>query len=262
MQPILFISHGAPTLLIDGSSTNQFLRNLGEMLSKEQPKPKAILCVSAHWTTSELQVTQADRAELLYDFFGFPQVLYQFRYPYQGSPLAALEVMRTLTDAGFICSGDKTRGLDHGAWVPLALMYPHADVPIVQISVQPSHSALHHFKVGESLRALRNEGYLIVASGGLTHNLRAFRGQELDTPIMPQAKKFLEHFLPLAQKGDIETLMQWREQIPEARWNHPTPEHLLPYFVALGAAHNPKAELLHSDVAYGFLSMATLIWRD
>lgn len=262
MQPVLFISHGAPTLLTETSASNTFLRKLGTDLLAANPRPKAILCISAHWTTGEPQITQAERAELIYDFYGFPQELNEFRYPVLGNPFAAKQVIHTLQEAGFPCSGNETRGLDHGAWVPLSLMFPQADIPVLQISVQPSHSALHHYKLGEALRALRSEGYLVIASGSATHNLRVFRGQSIDSPLQPQAKKFLDTFLPLAQKGDVKTLLEWRDRIPEARWNHPTPEHFIPFFVAMGAATNPKATLLHSDIEYGFLSMASFAWYD
>ena len=250
--PAVFVSHGAPTLAIEQNDTVEFLRRLGGGLGR----PKAILCVSAHWNTEAPAVSGAEMPETIHDFGGFPAELYRMRYPAPGAPSLAGRVRELLDFAGLPCTVTPNRGLDHGAWVPLKLIYPEADVPITQLSVQPALGPEHHLRIGRALAPLREEGVLILATGSATHNLSKLgRG---DVP--PEwAKEFDEWLFRKVTDGAHEELLDYRSLAPHAAVAHPTDEHLLPLFVALGAGTNGsqvQARSLHRGWTWGSLSMA------
>ena len=177
--PAVFVSHGAPLLAIEDGAAHRFLRGFGETLGR----PRAILVASAHWTTAAPAVCAVAQPETIHDFGGFPRALYQLTYPAPGDPLLAQRVTQLLAGAKIECSTDERWGLDHGAWVPLMLMYPLADVPVLQLALQPQLGARHHFELGRALAPLRDDGVLILGSGGLTHNLGA-----LSAPAAPPAQ--------------------------------------------------------------------------
>jgi len=249
--PALFISHGSPMLALEDAPTTKFLRGLAAGM----PKPDAILIASAHWETDEPMVTGNAHPETIHDFQGFPKELYALRYPAPGDPPLALRAQSLLAGAGFKAGIDPMRGLDHGAWNPLLLMYPQADIPVIELSVQPGRDARWHYRIGQALAPLRKENILIIGTGNLTHNLReAFRGHHLETPAWVTA--FAAWVAERAAAGDTEGLLDWQNLAPHARENHPTPEHFLPFFTALGAAGTPlKARHLHEDTALGVLAM-------
>ncbi|MEX2648996.1 MAG: class III extradiol ring-cleavage dioxygenase [Alphaproteobacteria bacterium] len=227
--PALFISHGSPMTAIEPSPTHHFLKRLG----KELPKPKAILCVSAHWETEKPRLTMARNPELIYDFHGFPKALSTVKYPAPGSPELAARVATLLAKAGIASVLDAQRGLDHGCWDPLYLMYPAADVPVVQLSIQPNESADHHLAVGRALAALRDEDVLVMGSGNATHNLAAWRGSGAAPPGWVTAfSRWLDGAV-LAR--DTESLAKYRDVAPYARENHPTEDHYLPLLPAIAA---------------------------
>jgi 4,5-DOPA dioxygenase extradiol len=172
-QPAIFISHGSPTLPLERSAAVEFLRQLGPMLGR----PEAILAVSAHWDTARPAVSTAKEPETIYDFYGFPPELYRLRYPAPGAPKLAERAAALLETRGLRTDIDPERGLDHGAWTSLMLMYPKADIPVTQLSIQSRLGPGHHVRLGEALRPLRDEGVLILASGGATHNLRELSRQ-------------------------------------------------------------------------------------
>ena len=250
-MPSLFISHGSPMLALEDAPTTRFLRGLAAQL----PKPSTILIASAHWETAEPTVTGAIRPETIHDFQGFPKELYALRYPAPGNPAFARRVQSLLADAGITTGIDPARGLDHGAWNPLLLMYPEADIPVIELSVQPRRDAGWHYRIGQALAHLRNENILIIGTGNLTHNLsEAFRGHHPATP--PWVTAFAEWVAGRAAEGDIKSLLDWWELAPYARENHPTPEHFLPFFVALGAGGIPlDAKHIHEDTSLGILAM-------
>ncbi len=186
--PTLFVSHGAPTIIIDDSPARDFLRQLG----KDLGRPRAIVCVSAHWTTSEPRVSMHPRPGMIYDFGGFPDELYSVSYPAPGDPVLAEHVLALLHGQDIPAGKDLSRGFDHGNWTPLMLMYPDADIPVVQLSVQPQRGPEHHLAVGKALQSLRDEGILILASGSTTHNLRDFFGRGLDSEPVSYAREFTE----------------------------------------------------------------------
>lgn len=229
-MPALFLSHGSPMTAIEPDELGAVWTSLGERL----PWPGAVLMVSAHWNTRAPAVSGASRPQTIHDFGGFPEPLYRIRYPAPGAPNVAQRVQDLLAEQGIAAGIDPERGLDHGAWVPLLHLYPRADVPVLQLSVQPQRDARHHLAVGAALAPLTAEGVLIVGSGHLTHNL----GEWLRGGSAPSAgtTAFRDWIHARLLAGDTAALLDWAHAAPHARFAHPTPEHFLPLFVALGAA--------------------------
>ena len=248
-MPTIFVSHGAPTLILQDVPARDFLSRLG----RELPRPSAIVAVSAHWDTDMPAVSLARRPETIHDFYGFPEALYRLHYDAPGAPALAEKVAR-LTGAAH----DHHRGLDHGAWVPAMLAWPEADIPIFQLSVQPEESPAHHIALGRKLAPLREEGVLVMGSGSATHNLRALvRGGEATEPE-PWARAFDDWLAETVEKGDEQALADYRIKAPYARESHPTDEHLLPLHVAYGAAgEGAHGRALHRSFTSGNLSMAS-----
>jgi 4,5-DOPA dioxygenase extradiol len=250
--PSLFLSHGAPTLPLTDAPARAFLSELGGRL----PAPKAILVASAHWETAVPTVSAAERNDTIHDFHGFPRQLYELRYPAPGAPSVATRVADLLRDAGLDCEIDRSRGLDHGAWVPLLLMYPQADIPVLQLSLQPRLGPRHHLRMGRALEALRQEGVLVIGSGSLTHDLSEFRGHGPNDPAPDWVNAFADWFQSRLTAGETDGLIDYRRQAPFAVKNHPSEEHLLPLYVALGAAgEHPHSDRLHVSSTYSILRM-------
>ena len=248
--PSVFVSHGAPSLAIEKNDTVEFLRGLGAKLGR----PRAILCVSAHWATRVPTLSAAEQPETIHDFGGFPAELYRVRYDAPGAPFLAARAVELLSAAGIESEVSPERGLDHGAWVPLSLMYPEADVPVTQLSVQPLAGATAHFRMGAALAPLRREDVLILATGGATHNLYQL-GSGTDAPEW--AARFDEWLDEKIRGGPYEELLDYRRLAPNAELAHPTDEHLLPLFVAAGAGGGvATGRGLHRGWTHGSLSMA------
>jgi 4,5-DOPA dioxygenase extradiol len=260
MLPTLFLSHGAPDLLLTESPARDFLGSLASQLET----PEAILIISAHWETAGPAITAVEVNGIIHDFGGFPAVLYTMRYPAPGSPALAERVAGLLRQDGFSAALDTQQGLDHGAWVPLLLAYPAANVPVVQLSVQPHLGPAHHLALGRALAPLRGEGVLIIGSGSYTHNLREFFHGHSDRE--PQwVTAFADWFDQALIENRTDDLLHYRQIAPFAERNHPTEEHLLPLYVALGAAgEKAHAQRLHHSTdravlrldAYAFTSDA------
>ncbi|MDR5751768.1 MULTISPECIES: class III extradiol ring-cleavage dioxygenase [unclassified Caballeronia] len=229
--PAVFVSHGAPTLPIDPSMPSAEFASLADRL----PRPRAILMLSAHWGTAQPVASIATRPETIHDFYGFPRALYELRYAAPGAPELGTRAAELLTASG-IPAATTDHGLDHGAWVPLLLMFPEADVPVAQLSIQPRLDAAHHYRVGRALRALRDEGVMIVGSGQITHNLRAADFSARPEDADPRVTEFTDWFEARLAARDIDALLDYRRRAPHAVLMHPTDEHLLPVFSALGAA--------------------------
>ncbi|HEX7956134.1 MAG TPA: class III extradiol ring-cleavage dioxygenase [Pyrinomonadaceae bacterium] len=250
--PTVFVSHGAPTLAVEENDTTEFLRGLGG----EFGRPRAVLCVSAHWDTTTPTVSAAASPETIHDFGGFPAELYRIRYRAPGAPALAARVAALLGGAGLDCEVTNERGLDHGAWVPLRLMYAAADVPVAQLSIQPRQDAAYHFRLGRALAPLRDEGVLVLATGSVTHNLARLGA---GAPPPEWAREFEAWLSRKVTEGDVEELLDYRRLAPHARLAHPTDEHLLPLFVALGAGSvdgSTRGRSLHRGWTMGSLSMA------
>lgn len=245
MLPAIFVSHGAPTLPFDDVPARDFLRGLGQSLGR----PRAIVMMSAHWEMQAPAVNAVAVNDTIHDFGGFPRRLYELRYPAPGDAALADRVA-TLTGG----TVDAARGLDHGAWVPLMLMYPDADIPVMQLSVQPHRDAAHHIALGRALAGLRDDNVLLMGSGGFVHNLRAIAAPGSLEPEWSRAFADWTHERLMA--GDEPALSAWETQAPQARHAQPTPEHFLPLFFALGAGgENAKAARLHSSATFGSLRM-------
>lgn len=249
VQAPIFVSHGPPNMVIDPIAVAGFLADLGRAL---QP-PKAVLCVSAHWITSAPAVTGAERPRTIHDFHGFAPRLYEIDYPAPGDPALAARVAGLLGAAGLTCAIDPARGLDHGCWQPLILIYPDATVPVVQLSLLEGGDAADHYRLGRALAPLREEGVLVLASGTATHNLTAWRRDPTGTPRWAAA--FEDWLVDAVESGDHERLIGYR-RAPEAGIAHPSEDHFLPLLVALGAGGPGKGWTLHRGFAYGSLSMA------
>ncbi|RXZ32377.1 dioxygenase [Oxalobacteraceae bacterium CAVE-383] len=258
--PALFISHGSPMLALTDTPAHRFLSEFGKAL----PRPRAILMVSAHWESAGAPaVSLARQPDTIHDFGGFPQALFDIRYPAGGAPEAAEQAAGLLEKAGFAVKRSDTRGLDHGAWVPLKLMYPDADIPVAQIALIRGGTPAEHERMGRALSSLRAQGVLIIGSGSMTHNLHEFRSREVDTPVPAWVSEFAGWMKQRLQDNDYDALLHYRSLAPSGERNHPTEEHLLPLFVAMGAARGgtegdqppARAELLHDSYEYGILSM-------
>lgn len=254
--PTLFVSHGAPTLVLEPCPTHRFLRRLGT----ELPIPRAILCISAHWESVRVGLSANPQPQTIYDFGGFPAALYQLQYNAPGSAELATRAAALLEHAGLAVRLDPERGFDHGVWVPLMLMYPDAQIPVVSMTVQSQLPPAHHYELGRLLEPLRDEGVLIIGSGGATHDLRGFWGQPRNAPAQSYAADFDDWLVDRVEEGDAPTLIDYLNQGPQAMRNHPTPEHFLPLFVPLGAAQGGRGRVLHRSLDYGVLAMTALAW--
>jgi 4,5-DOPA dioxygenase extradiol len=247
--PSLFLSHGSPMLALTDTPARDFLKGLGEQLGR----PEAILVASAHWETAAPLLNAVERNETIHDFYGFPPELYRMSYPAPGAPVLAERAAGLLRQAGFAVGLDRARGLDHGAWVPLLLMYPDADIPVVQISLQTPLGPAHHVELGRAVAALRDENVLVIGSGSYSHNLGELRRGEIAGEEPAWVTRFADWFDRALVEQRIDDLVHYRTRAPEAVRNHPTDEHLLPVFIALGAGGAPRR--LHKSTTYGTLRM-------
>jgi len=255
--PTLFVSHGAPTLALDPGSTGAALASLAARM----PRLRAILAISAHWETETPTVSGATHPATIHDFSGFPEPLYGLRYPALGAPWLAERVSALLQAAGFRSAVDPGRGLDHGAWVPLLHMWPDADVPVTQLSIQTRLGPAHHFALGQALAPLAAEGVLVLGTGSVTHNLREFRMSGENEAIAPYVVEFRDWMAERLAAGDTASVIDYRSRAPHAARAHPSEDHLLPLFVALGAAAGGKRnERTHAAVTYGVIGMDAYVF--
>lgn len=246
MFPALFVSHGSPMLPFDDCPARDFLRGLGQAIGR----PRAIVIASAHWDTMLPMANGPAVNETIHDFGGFPKALYDLRYPAPGDAALAAEVA-TLTGGQV----DAVRGLDHGAWVPLLLMYPDADIPVVQVSVQSAGGAAHHIALGRKLAKLRDDNVLVMGSGGFVHNLRLLDREHVNAPSEPAwASEFSAWMHDKLMARDEAALAGYRKLAPHAVTAQPTEDHFMPLFFAYGAGGH-ETKRLHSSTTYGSLRM-------
>ncbi len=256
-QPVLFVSHGAPDLLLHPGATGALWSALGRTL----PRPTAILAISAHWESRQPRVGAAAKPATLHDFGGFPRPLYTLQYPAPGAVRLANRVQSLLEAAGQAIAIDPQRGLDHGAWAPLKLIHPAADIPVSQLSIQPQAGPAWHRQLGALLRPLRDEGVLLLASGAITHNFAWL--SEPGAPAYPPAVEFAQWLGHALIDAGASGPLAYRATAPHGQAAHPTEEHLLPLFVAWGASDDgDRAMRLTPEFTYGGLAMDAYLWQS
>ena len=253
----LFISHGAPDIAIRPFPAHAYLRKLGEEIGT----PRAIIVLSAHNEANELYVSSKFDGREVFDFGGFAPELRKLTYRAPGDDELADKVAKALADAGF--HPQRTaQDYDHGVWTPLHVIRPQADIPIVQVSVNPDENAAYHYRLGKALAHLAGENVLIIGSGALTHNLHAFfRGGYGASDESPEWVKAFAHWVAdKVREGDEKALLNWENEAPHGRENHPTPEHFLPFFFALGAAGDGRGQRLHESTDHAVIAMDVYGW--
>lgn len=256
--PVVFVSHGSPMHALEAGAAGEAWAGLGRSL----PRPRAIVIVSAHWETDRPALTGSAHPETIHDFYGFPQPLYRIRYPAPGAPELAARAAALLEQAGLAAEVDPARGLDHGAWSPLLHAYPDADVPVVQLSLQSARGTRHHLALGRALAPLAAEGVLLIGSGHMTHNLRDWVRAEPGAPPAAYAREFQGWVAARIAARDLEALADYRALAPHALRAHPSEEHFLPLFFALGAAAPGGAsERLYDGIEGGALAMDAWLFR-
>lgn len=245
-QTVFFVPHGAPTFALHPGAAGAAIQAAAGAL----PQPRAIIIVSAHWDTAQATVGFAERPETIHDFWGFPEALYAMRYPATGCREASAEVVSAIRAAGLPVREDAGRGLDHGAWVPLQLMFPDADVPVIPLSIQSQGGPQAAYQLGLALAPLTAKGFLVIASGNITHSLRDYQLAARNGGRTPAyVREFSDWIAGRLAARDIPALLDYRRQGPGAVQAHPTDEHLLPLFVALGAAGDTKqAQRIHAGI--------------
>lgn len=249
MLPSLYISHGSPMLALEPGESGPALKHLAAQFAK----PKAIVLLSAHWESADLRVASHPAPETWHDFGGFPRALYAVQYPAPGDPALAARIVQLLATHGLSAQLDAKRPFDHGAWVPLSLMYPAADIPVVQVSLPSQLGPAGLNEVGQALASLRSEGILIIGSGSITHNLRELDWQAGPESVEPWAKAFRDWMIEKLAADDVAALHQYRQQAPFAAKNHPSDEHLLPLYFARGAGG--PFSIAHQGWTLGALGM-------
>jgi len=254
LVPSLFLAHGSPMLAIEPSPYAEFLARLGRNLT-----PEAIVIFTAHWESDILTISSTDDTyETIYDFYGFPPELYAVRYPAKGSKRIAAHVRERLTKRGIPSRTDERRGLDHGSWTLLSRMYPQADIPVVQASVNPYLPPDKQYEIGVTLRGLGADGILIIGSGVTVHNLRMIRWEQ--TEPEDWAVRFDDWLIERLQNRDTASLFQYAEQAPYARQAVPRAEHFVPLFIAYGSGGD-TAKVLYRGYEYGTLSYLCLSFQ-
>lgn len=252
--PALFIAHGAPDLPLSTTPARAFTAELGKRFAGV----KAILVISAHWEDRLPTIGTAVAPETIHDFGGFDQRLYAMRYPARTSAEVVSEVAAALQASGIAFAEDSQRGYDHGVWIPLMLAFPKADVPVVQLSLRYGASAAENVALGKALRPLRDKGILIVGSGAIVHNLRAIARE--GTPAPDWAKAVDDYVVTAVEKGDEASLLKLLDT-QGGRIAHPTPEHLMPLFVALGAGGG-SGHAMHRSFSWGSISMTSFAFGE
>lgn len=259
--PALFVSHGAPLFALEPGDTGPALTRLGAELRRRQPV-RGVVVLSPHWMSQGLRVMTGGQPATWHDFGGFPRPLYALQYPAPGDPALAEAVLQRLQAAGLPAQSDAQRPFDHGAWVPLMHLFPQADVPVVQLSLPATAGPAEVLALGQALAPLRDEGVLLLGSGSMTHNLAEFFGGEREPATYVGA---FSRWVELAlERGDLPALLDYRRQAPHAQRAHPTEDHFLPLFFALGAggAAASRPRYVSREVMYSMLAMDALTLEE
>jgi 4,5-DOPA dioxygenase extradiol len=251
-MPVLFVGHGSPMAAIEHNHYTEGWAELGRRL----PRPRAILVISAHWETKGMLVTAAERPRTIHDFYGFPAELYAQEYKAPGDPALAKEVAQLLAPYGR--ADLDSWGYDHGTWSVLMHMYPQADIPVIQLSMDLRLGPEGHYQIGRALQPLRDQGVLIMGTGNIVHNLRLFR-RELDTPAAPFAQRFNETVKAKVLAGDDAALIDYLALDPEVKLSVPEPEHYQPLLYVMGAREAGERVEFVNDAVYSTISMTSVL---
>ena len=267
LLPVLFVSHGSPMFALDPGQTGPALQRMGARL-RERGDLRAVLVLSPHWMSRGIEVMTNPQPATWHDFGGFPEPLYRLQYPAPGAPELAQQVLALLQAAGLPAQANPERPFDHGAWVPLRFLLPAADLPVLQLSLSAQLGPRELYALGQALAGLREQGVLLLATGSMTHNLREFMSgrPEQDAPAAPYVQEFARWVEARLLAQDSERLFDYRRQAPHAVRAHPTDEHYLPLYFALGAAGwgRPGAaepEYFNREVMYSYLAMDAIAFH-
>lgn len=254
--PVLFLGHGSP---INAIQENEFVTGFRNIAKTLPTTPNAILCISAHWYTNGTKVTAMEMPRTIHDFSGFPKELFEVQYPAKGSPALAQNTKTILKP--ILVALDEKWGLDHGAWSVIKHLYPNANIPVVQLSIDYTKPASYHYQLAQKLNTLRHKGVLIIGSGNIIHNLRLVDFSNFDKPNYGydwaiEAKEFINNHL---YKGDYKPLINYEKQSKALQLAIPTPDHYLPLIYALGLQQKKESIALFNDkLVAGSLSMTSL----
>jgi len=259
-MPVLFLGHGSPMNAIEDNEYRRSWQALGAEFGARWPRPQAILCISAHWLTEGWWLTAMDKPRTIHDFGGFPRELFDQQYPAPGVPALAQEISRGIVQPP-VGLDQQDWGLDHGTWSVLKPMFPDADIPVIQLSMDYSRPPAEHFALGRQLAGLRERGVLIVGSGNIVHNLRAMRWGAPSSQAYEWAAEFDAKIAAQVEKGDLAGLADFQQLGTAAQLAHPTYDHYLPLLYAAGAA-DPKEPLRFFNNSYqgASISMRSAIW--
>ena len=252
-MPVLFIGHGSPMNAIEANIFTKKWREIGS----ELPRPKAILCISAHWYTRKTRFSDLENPEQIYDMYGFPEKLYQYKYPVKGTPEMARITQELLKIESVI---DNSWGIDHGTWSVLSWLYPKADIPVYQMSIDANLTVEAHYKLGEKLKPLRALGVLIIGSGNVVHNLNKVDFNRADG--YPYAETFDTYIKSNVMERKIEQVIHFENAGASSKEAFYTLEHYLPLIYALGASYDDdELEVFNDQCIMGSLSMTSYLWK-
>ena len=250
-MPVIFVGHGDPMIALKINEMTETLKKIGKNIIEKHGEPKAILCISAHWYTKDTFIQSTEIPNQVYDIFGFPNELYEVKYPVKGSKELTKDVEKILGNEVKI---NDDWGIDHGTWTVFVHMFPEAKIPVVQLSVNANLSTNKAYKLGEKLAKLREKGYLIVGSGNIVHNLRKI---EWDNPKGTQeADKFDRYILENISKREDEKVIKYEEH-EYSNYAVPTPDHFMPILYILGASQGEKPYIFNEMRELGSLSMTS-----
>jgi 4,5-DOPA dioxygenase extradiol len=259
-MPVLFLGHGSPMNAIEDNEFRRSWQALGAEFGKSLPKPQLILCISAHWITRGWHLTGMAQPKTIHDFGGFPQALFDQQYPAPGAPAVAQEISRGIREPQVGLDQDEW-GFDHGTWSVLKPMFPQADIPVLQLSMDYARPPAEHFALGQQLRALRERGVLVVGSGNIVHNLRAMRRDAGAMQAYDWAVEFDTKAAGLIEKGQLAQLADFQQLGQVAQLAHPTYDHYLPLLHAAGAAEpGEKMRFFNDRYQAASISMRSVVW--
>ena len=263
-MPVIFLGHGSPMNAIEDNEYRRSWQALGTEFGVKWPKPQLIVCVSAHWLTSGWWLTAMAHPKTIHDFGGFPQALFDQQYPAPGFPAAAQEISMGLQqpDSAQPVSLDLQEwGLDHGAWSVLKPMFPQADIPVIQLSMDYSRPPAEHYAIGQQLKGLRNQGVLIVGSGNIVHNLRTMQMNAASNQAYDWALEFDQTMADYLQQGNHAAVQDFQSLGAIAKQSHPTHEHFLPLLYTAGAvAANEPPQFFNTSFQAASISMRSVLW--